>query len=111
MQTRRPQFLALPVFLLLLATVSPGRGRTILDFDADWRFSQGNFAAAMMPAFEDRDWQSVTLPHDWSSDGPFSAEFGSGNGYAPGGFGWYRKHFQLDAPTTPQSITLEFDGV
>jgi len=64
-----------------------------------------------MPAFDDHGWQEVTLPHDWSSDGPFSAEFGSGNGYAPGGFGWYRKHFQLDTSKGPQTVTLEFDGV
>ena len=40
--------------------------------------------------------EPVNLPHDWSSEGPFSAEYGSGNGYAPGGIGWYRKHFKLD---------------
>ena len=29
-------------------------------------------------AFDDAGWTRVDLPHDWSADGPFSAEFGSG---------------------------------
>ena len=50
-----------------------------------------------MPAFDDARWARVDLPHDWSADGPFSADFGSGNGYAPGGIAWFRKHFTLAA--------------
>ena len=42
-------------------------------------------------------WPRVDLPHDWSAEGPFSADFGSGNGYAPGGIAWYRKHFTVPA--------------
>ena len=111
MKIVRQLFQVISLFLLWLAMVSPAGGRTTADFDLGWRFSKGDFAAGMMPAFDDAGWQAVTLPHDWSSDGPFSAEFGSGNGYAPGGIGWYRKHFQLDTPPAPRSVTLEFDGV
>ncbi len=75
---------------------SAAPSRTLLDFDDGWLFSRGDFASAAMPAFRDSAWRPVTLPHDWSSEGPFSAESGSGNGYAPGGIGWYRKHFRLD---------------
>jgi len=99
------------LFFLLLKGVSPADARIIQDFDAGWIFSKGDFASAMMPAFDDTLWQPVTLPHDWSSDGPFSADLGSSNGYAPGGIGWYRKHFQLAANQGSASVTLEFDGV
>ena len=87
--------------LLLGAALHQAGARTTQDFDAGWRFRQGDFTAGMMPAFADQDWQPVTLPHDWSSDGPFCRRFGSGNGYAPGGIGWYRKHFQLAAANGP----------
>src|SRR5262249_10203552 len=110
MKTACHLFSAILIFLLL-PNVAPASGRTTQDFDAGWLFSKGDFVTAMMPAFDDNRWQPVTLPHDWSSDGPFSADFGSGNGYAPGGIGWYRKHFQLDANQRGASITLEFDGV
>jgi beta-galactosidase len=85
--------------------------RVTQDFDANWLFSKGDFASAMLPAFDDRGWQPVNVPHDWSSDGPFSADYGSGNGYAPGGIGWYRKHFKLDSDQKGRLVMIEFDGV
>jgi len=115
--------ISIQVLLLLTAFTSIGLGavngpsvgtsptRTVLDFDEDWRFSRGDYAAAMMPGFDDAGWREVTLPHDWSSEGPFSAEFASGNGYAPGGVGWYRKHFKLDPAGTNKLVAVEFDGI
>jgi beta-galactosidase len=65
----------------------------------------------MMQAFNDSGWRQLNVPHDWSIEGPFGAEFGSGNGFAPGGIGWYRKHFKLDADQKGRVVTIEFDGV
>jgi len=95
--------------IFVIATVTSAR--TNMDFDFDWHFSRGDFATAIMPAFGESGWQSVNLPHDWSIEGPFSAEYGSGNGYAPGGVGWYRKHFKLDASHKDKLVAIEFDGV
>ncbi len=86
-------------------------GRTYIDFDTDWRFSRGDFATAMMPKFDDSGWRCVKLLHDWSIEGPFSAEYGSGNGYAPGGVGFYRKRFRLDPAYKDKIIAIEFDGI
>ena len=91
--------------------VAPPPARSVVAFDSDWRFSRGDFVTAMLPAFDDAAWRTVNLPHDWSSEGPFSAEYASGNGYAPGGIGWYRKHFTLDAANTNKIVTVEFDGI
>jgi beta-galactosidase len=110
MQYLRHFFRAAPVFLLL-AGVGRANGRTTDDFDAGWLFRKGDFPSAMMPAFDDHGWQPVTLPHDWSSDGPFSADFASGTGYAPGGVGWYRKHFTLPENVSNDGVSVEFDGV
>jgi beta-galactosidase len=85
--------------------------RNYVDLDADWRFSKADFVTAAMPQFDDSAWRRVNLPHDWSIEGPFSAEYGSGNGYAPGGIGWYRKHFNLDAVHKNKIVSIEFDGV
>ena len=85
--------------------------RKVLDFDGDWRFSKGDFATAMALAFDDAAWRTVNLPHDWSSEGPFSPEYASGNGYAPGGVGWYRRHFRLDAADANKLVAVEFDGI
>ncbi|HWY30391.1 MAG TPA: glycoside hydrolase family 2 TIM barrel-domain containing protein [Candidatus Acidoferrum sp.] len=104
-------------FLVLLAglcaclPLSLPAARVTEDFDADWLFSRDESASAMMPAIDDSRWQSVILPHDWSSDGPFGSKFASGTGYAPGGIGWYRKHFLLDTNQSGKSVAIEFDGI
>jgi beta-galactosidase len=86
-------------------------GRTVTDLDSDWRFSKGDFPTAAMPAFDDSGWRLVTVPHDWSSEGPFGPEYASGNGYAPGGFGWYRRRFKLDPTQEGKAVAVEFDGI
>jgi beta-galactosidase len=85
--------------------------RTVVNFDSGWRFSLGDFPAATMPAFDDSSWRPVNVPHDWSIAGPFRPDYASGNGFAPGGIGWYRKHFRLDAAAENRVVTIEFDGV
>lgn len=97
--------------VLLTMLLPVAWARVVEDFDADWLFSRGDFASAMMPAFDDSGWRQLDVPHDWSIEGPFSEDYGSGNGFAPGGIGWYRKHFQMDAAQTNQMVSLEFDGV
>jgi len=99
------------LFMLLPHPSTAAEGRVTADFDANWLFSKGNFASAMLPAFDDRAWQRVNVPHDWSSDGPFTDDYGSGNGYAPGGIAWYRKYFSLLTNEANSTITIEFDGV
>ena len=99
------------IFLVLMAASNTFAG-TYLDFDFDWLFSKNDFPNAMIPAFDDSsDWQKINLPHDWSIEGPFSADYGSGNGYVPGGIAWYRKHFSLDDSYKGKIVAIEFDGV
>ena len=84
--------------------------RTVKDFDRDWRFSKGDFPAAKS-AFDDSAWRALTLPHDWSIEGPIGPANASGTGYAPGGIGWYRKHFHMDPGAAGKVVAVEFDGV
>jgi beta-galactosidase len=90
---------------------APTSARVETDFDHDWLFSKGDFAAAVMAAFDDSGWRHVNLPHDWSIEGPFGPEWASGTGFAPGGIGWYRKHFSLDATAKDKLAAIEFDAV
>jgi beta-galactosidase len=100
------------VSLSFLALVpSASHARVTEDFDAGWLFSKGDFQSAMMPDFVDTSWRKLDVPHDWSIEGPFSPEFGSGNGFVPGGVGWYRKHFRLDPADKEKLVAIEFDGV
>ena len=97
--------------LMAAQTPPASSARTYVDLDADWRFSKGDFATATTPGIRRSGWRTVNLPHDWSIEGPFGPEYGSGNGYAPGGIGWYRRHFTLDAAHKDKLVAIEFDGV
>jgi len=94
-----------------VASTPSAPARTYTDFDFGWRFSISESAMAMQPKFDDSAWPPVNLPHDWSIAGPFSPDYGSGNGYAPGGIAWYRKHFTMSPADQGKLVTLELDGV
>jgi len=81
--------------------------------DPGWRFTLGDPVGAEQPSFDDRQWRSLDLPHDWSIEGtPLeNAPGGGGVGYFPGGTGWYRKTFRLPAGARGRAVWLEFDGV
>ncbi len=85
--------------------------RTVIDFDRGWRFHKGDFTSAMMPTFDDATWRLLNVPHDWSIEGPLGPEYASGSGFAPGGIGWYRKHFRVDPAARTKVAVIEFDGV
>ncbi|MDO6518705.1 glycoside hydrolase family 2 TIM barrel-domain containing protein [Zobellia uliginosa] len=87
--------------------------REKIKFDFDWKFKKGDFPGADKAVFNDTDWETLDLPHDWSMAGPFKKDNPSGNvgAYAPGGIGWYRKKFSLDKTDADSKINIEFGGV
>ena len=52
--------------------------REVHTLQEDWRFSPGEVAEAHLPGFDDGEWESVRVPHDWAIGGPFLAD-GDGN--------------------------------
>ena len=63
------------------------------------------------PAYEDRTWQSVDLPHDYVVEGAFDQKSDRNHGYLPDMVGWYRKSFTLAPSDRGKTIWLEFDGI
>jgi beta-galactosidase len=91
----------------------PAGPRTVLSFDATWRFVTGDPAGAQQTTFVDTAWRALSVPHDWSIEGPFSetATTTGRGGYLPAGVGWYRKHFAVDQALSTSQVFVEFDGV
>ncbi|MGA2271143.1 MAG: glycoside hydrolase family 2 TIM barrel-domain containing protein [Bryobacteraceae bacterium] len=81
------------------------------NFDDAWRFHLGEVSGGERPGLDDSAWRKLSLPHDWSIEGPYSSANASGTGYLPGGIGWYRKTFQLAESLGGRKIFLGFDGV
>ena len=124
---------------LVFPASGAGRERLLLDFG--WRFhfghaddpsqdfgfgsssvgnfqKTGNFMPAGAISFDDGDWRSLDLPHDWAVELPFQNDPGlSSKGFYPLGrkypatsVGWYRRVFELPAEDAGKRITIEFDG-
>ena len=102
------------IALLDTASIRPVASvRTIMPFDTGWLFNKGDASGADKAAFTDASWRSLSVPHDWSIEGPYSssAVTAAGGGFLPAGIGWYRKHFTLPAAFSERRIFIEFDGV
>ncbi|HTV39348.1 MAG TPA: beta-galactosidase GalA [Candidatus Sulfotelmatobacter sp.] len=111
-----------------LAQDSP---RERLLFDFGWKFHLGDewpdavnlekAGSSRGPAgrtFDDSQWQTINLPHDWVVQLPFDQKASYNQGYKPVGPGfpqnsvaWYRRTFQLPPQDAGKRIWLEFDGV
>jgi hypothetical protein len=102
-------------FILLILCVSIAFSQSVnrekLLFDLGWKFHLGDLNAAKDPLFDDASWRSINLPHDWSIEGDFNSQLASCTGYLPGGFGWYRKTFDIPLGYKGKTITIQFDGV
>lgn len=85
--------------------------RQITLFNRGWKFLKGDAPEAHALEFEDDEWRTLTLPHDWSIEGPFDERWASATGFLPGGIGWYRKRFVLPETFANQQVFIHFDGV
>ncbi|HVW05504.1 MAG TPA: beta-galactosidase GalB [Vicinamibacterales bacterium] len=63
------------------------------------------------PDFDDREWRTLDLPHDWGVEGSFSTTGSGARGRLPFyGVGWYRKTLDIPASDAGRSIFLDVDG-
>ncbi len=105
--------------------------REVYSFDRDWKFYPGEpedtdlkshsasyslckTGGAIGPAgknYDDKDWQTVCVPHDYLAAADFSEEELLSHGYRVRKNAWYRKSFALPAELEGKTITLCFEGV
>ncbi|MFO7869912.1 MAG: beta-galactosidase GalB [Kiritimatiellia bacterium] len=103
--------------------------RSTTPLEENWKFTRGDPEGAEKIDFDDRNWQTVEVPHDWAIAGPFDrendiqvttvmedgekkpAERTGRTGALPHvGTAWYR--LKLDIPGGGDArLFLEFDGV
>lgn len=77
----------------------------------DWKFHYNDCPDGWFKGYEDKDWEDVCVPHDWSVHMPFSKDYSSGTGYLAGGISWYRTSFYLPKSLKGKQIFITFDGV
>lgn len=86
------------------AAAAPAEPRQVRLINADWRYFKGDPAGADRVTVDERDWQTVNLPHSFSMPYFAASQFYTG-------YGWYRKQLDLPKALSGKRVFLEFDGV
>ncbi|WP_373057336.1 beta-galactosidase GalB [Zunongwangia sp. H14] len=80
-------------------------------FNSAWQFHLNDSIEDTIN--QNTEWRELDLPHDWSIEGEFNPEnpSGVGGGALPGGLGWYKKTFKIEAEDSTQLTSIVFDGI
>jgi len=110
----RIQYCVLLLAGVFLFACSPQmKVRSTADFTEDWKFYLGDDSSAYNLVYDDAQWRTLNLPHDWSIEADFSVDNPAtpGGGALPGGIGWYRKEFNTGKVSEGKNIYIDFDGI
>ena len=96
------------IFLLTLSLSAQAVERAKLNFNADWRLCVGDYPEASKPAFDDSQWQRVTLPYAFNGDEAFKKDIVD----LTDTICWYRKTFEvISEGVISDKYFIEFEGV
>ena len=117
------------IVLASCATSKKDISRSVLTLKNDWKFTKGAADNAEKTTFDDAQWQTVRVPHDWAIYGTFDSlndaqtvkvvadmekkakmRFGRTGGLPYMGIGWYRKTFEAPMDINNKKAFIEFDG-
>ena len=124
----KKQFLCLATIFMMLAIQTSAEGRKVESFNYGWRFMLENVAGAEQPQFDDSQWRTVNVPHDFQIEQPWVAPDASekadnsdpganirsrlsSRGFKEMGIGWYRKTFTPDASWKGKRVVFDFEGI
>ena len=103
------------LLLFLFCYISNAEAAEVLRFDSGWKFYLGDKGQeAIQPGYNDSDWRTLDLPHDWSIEGAYEQTANGTDwqsGFLPAGIGWYRKTFSYDPDWNGKKVRIQFDGV
>ncbi|NLR93856.1 glycoside hydrolase family 2 TIM barrel-domain containing protein [Flammeovirga agarivorans] len=124
-------FIFLPIIVLSQNTSDDtfNSGRQEVLLKEGWKFFKGDHYNFSQGSYDDKDWESVSIPHDWAIKGPFDKKYDlqqvaifqdgekvptekSGRtGALPYiGTGWYRKNITIENSLSEKKVLLQFDG-
>ncbi|HUN02120.1 MAG TPA: glycoside hydrolase family 2 TIM barrel-domain containing protein, partial [Niabella sp.] len=85
--------------------------REIHLFNFDWKFHYGDAPNAHELIYNDTNWETLDLPHDFQINLPWDSSAGGARGFKEMGIGWYRKIFKADPSWKGKKILLDFEGI
>ena len=125
---KRILFPLVVIFVGVLTSFASENVRIAESFNFGWRFMAGDVAGAEQPQFDDRQWRTVDVPHDFQIEQPWVAPDASeradnsdpgdnvrsrlsSRGFKEMGIGWYRKTFTPDVAWKGKRVVLDFEGI
>lgn len=101
------------IFSSALLFAQQSKSRNISNFDGNWKFTLEDFPKASESVFNDTDWRTLDVPHDWSIEleNDKNTPGGGSIGFFPTGIGWYRKTFDISAFDPEKQYSIAFDGI
>ena len=118
----------LPILALVLTLTTTAQTRIVENLDFGWRFHAGDVGGAEQTAFDDSQWRTVDVPHDFQIEQPWVAPAAdekadnndpaaniksrlSSRGFKEMGKGWYRLHLTPADSLRGRRLLLQFDGI
>lgn len=119
----------LAILLLSIQVVAFAQIRTETMLEKGWKFTRNDNPEQANINFDDTNWQSVRVPHDWAIYGPFDKSndihrmaivqdgqttaiehYGRTGGLPFTGVGWYRNTFSIPNFSKDKKVSIKFDG-
>jgi beta-galactosidase len=119
------------IIISILATIfmSLGQTRSVVTLEKGWKFTREDNPQSKEAVYDDSNWESVRVPHDWAIYGPFDKSndihhmaivqdgqtsaiehYGRTGGLPFTGAGWYRINFTIPELSDSKRVTVKFDG-
>lgn len=122
-------FILPSVILMIFSVAGSAATRHEMLLEKGWHFTREDNPAHSQAVFDTKNWQNVTVPHDWAIYGPFSWDndkqnvailqdgqkeamehAGRTGGLPFVGTGWYRTEFDTPDSIDFKRVNILFDG-
>jgi beta-galactosidase len=117
------------LIVVLTHSISFAQTRIVQELKYDWYFKKDSSVNGALLNINQKDWQKITVPHDWAIYGPFdknndlqtvkiledgetktSQKTGRTGGLPHIGTAWYRKKLIFSPEDKNKKISVEFEG-
>ena len=122
-------FSTICIFFFTISFLAQSNVREIQTLEKKWKFIKGDVKNAHQISFDDANWETVVVPHDWAIKGPFNKEIdkqmvaivqngekvptektGRTGALPYIGVGWYRNEFTIPNFSEEKKVILLFEG-
>ncbi|MFV0536913.1 MAG: glycoside hydrolase family 2 TIM barrel-domain containing protein [Dysgonomonas sp.] len=92
------------LFQLLFLSIIASAQRQEKTINDGWRFMQQDIKGAEQTGFNDKQWESISVPHSWNSDAYTAKNYYRGKA-------WYRKTLFIPQTESNKQLFIRWEGV